>query len=154
MTTNSSDSTAHPQQRIVHIPEIAGSLREIFLYRTIIALALVVAGVFCLYFGGQMLATSITAQAQTVLFEIGGKFKLTAGGFGAVVMATSLVPFFLAYLSRPMISLIPTGGGEYRIAVGAERRNVLRWILNALRRLLPDMASRSSSLRHGSLGLR
>lgn len=99
----------------VHIPEITSSLKTLFILRTVTALGLIFAGIVCLYFGSSMLTASLGAQAQSVLFEVAGQLKVTAGGFGAVVMTTSLVPFYLAYLARPMINLTPMPGGGYGI---------------------------------------
>ena len=73
----------------VHIPEITSSLKTLFVLRTIIAIGLICAGIAVLYIGSQMLLTSVTSGNENILFEIAGKLKITAGGFGAVVMATS-----------------------------------------------------------------
>ena len=96
--------------RTVTIPEIASSLKMLFVLRTVVAGALVLAGIACLYFGQWMLMQSVQSGSQTMLLEIGASFKLTAGGFGAVVMATSLVPFWLAYRARPTLLLTPIPG--------------------------------------------
>ena len=115
----------------VHIPEIAGSLKTLFILRTLIVFMLVVAGVACLYFGGNMLSMSLQGEAQSILFEVAGSFKITAGGFGAVVMTTSLVPFYFAYCSRPTIDLLPMSGNGYRI-VSDGKSNDLDKINNSL----------------------
>lgn len=116
MTSATSDVQPAQGTRTVHIPEIAGSLKTLFILRTVVVGLLVAAGIACLYFGAGMLAESLKAsQTQTVLLEIDGKFKLTAGGFGAVVMAASIFPFFFAYRSRPQICLVPTGNGSFQI---------------------------------------
>jgi hypothetical protein len=130
VSSSSNNQQEHQQgARTVHIPEIAGSLRTLFILRTVVVAMLVFAGVACLYFGGQMLASSLQAsQSQTVLFEIVGSMKLTAGGFGAVVMAASLFPFFFAFLARPTIALIPTAGGGFEISDELNRNSILRFI--------------------------
>lgn len=109
-----------PQGSTVQIPEIAGSLKTLFILRTALAFGLILGGVACLYFGGNMLLASLkSTEIQSILFEIPNKIRVTAGGFGAVVMAASLVPFFLAYRTRPTIELIPTGSSGYEIRIGA-----------------------------------
>lgn len=126
------DSNQSTATRAVHIPEIAGSLQTLFLLRTVLAFGLILAGVACLYFGGNMLTASLGKEAQTILFEIPGSVTVTAGGFGAVVMAASLVPFFLAYRTRPTIELIPTGNSGYRIHVGDSNSTLLARLRNTV----------------------
>jgi hypothetical protein len=122
--------TAPEQGRTVQIPEIAVSLKTLFILRTVVALALVFAGIECLDFGRQMLVASLTASAaQSILFEISGNLKVTAGGFGAVVMAASLVPFYLAYLSRPTIEVKPISGGRFEISDSFKRTSFISRLL-------------------------
>lgn len=131
----SSPSAANiPASRTVHIPEIAGSLKTLFVLRTTLAFGLIFAGIACLYFGGNMLTASLSHETQTILFEISNNMKVTAGGFGAVVMAASLVPFFLAYRTRPTIELIPTGNSSYRIHIGDSRSSLSLRLRNAFSR--------------------
>jgi hypothetical protein len=120
-----------PASRTVHIPEIAGSLKTLFVLRTTLAFGLIFAGIACLYFGGNMLTASLSHETQTILFEISNNMKVTAGGFGAVVMAASLVPFFLAYRTRPTIELIPTSNSGYGIHIGESRSSLPSTLRNA-----------------------
>ncbi len=94
------------------IPGITGSLKTLFVLRTIITLALIGAGIYVLEIGKEMLVTHISSGAATILFKIGSMVEITAGGFGAVVMATSVVIFYIAYKARPTINLNPSVGGD------------------------------------------
>jgi hypothetical protein len=49
-------------------------------------------------------------------------------------MAASLVPFFLAYRTRPTIELIPTGNSAYRIHIGDSRSSLSLRLRNAFSR--------------------
>jgi hypothetical protein len=99
--------------RKVHIPEITGSLKTLFILRTIISIGLIGAGIAVLMIGSQMLLTSLSSGKESVLFEIANQVKITASGFGAVVMATSVIPFIFAYKARPTLHLYPTTGGSH-----------------------------------------
>lgn len=116
-STSTNDAAKAKRDDLARIPEITGSLRCLFILRALGSLALVVAGLFCLYFGQQMLITILAAPAQTALLEISGTIKVTAGGFGAVVMTASLFAFLLAYWNRPSLAFVP-GGGAHRLATG------------------------------------
>jgi hypothetical protein len=66
-----------------------------------ICYAMIGAGVICLFAGVVMLIIGVTGD-QVVWFD-SGQFKITAGGFGAVTMCTSVAWGFVAYRSRPQI---------------------------------------------------
>ena len=69
---------------------------------------MVVAGVVCLAAGVVMLVVGLSG-AQVVWFQ-SGKFKVTAGGFGAVTMLASVAWGYMAYRSRPVMHYhSPTG---------------------------------------------
>ena len=109
--------------RLVHrisVPPVVKSLWPLFLLRTFISLSLVGAGIACLYFGHSMLLQGLQLGSEALLVEIPGKVRITAGGFGAVVMAASLVPFLFAYASRPTLKLVPVG----RLFLGLLSSNV------------------------------
>jgi len=131
----SSSSSPAVQPSRVHIPEIASSLLALFILRTVVSLGLIGAGIACLYFGGSMLNASLGGgQAQTLLFEA-GNVKVTAGGFGAVVMAASLVPFLFAYLSRPTINLIPiSGSSDPSVLIGETETSLIGRLKKTFRR--------------------
>ena len=91
------------------VPAVARSLQTLFLLRTLVSLLLVGAGIACLYFGHLMLLEGLQLGSEALLVEIPGKIKITAGGFGAVVMGASLLPFILAFLARPTLKIEPAG---------------------------------------------
>lgn len=93
------------------IPEIAGSLEKLFILRTILSIFFILAGIAVLYFGMEIILANMGAGQNTIFFELGAAFKITAAGFGGVVFASATVAFYLAYRTRPTLKLTPVPRG-------------------------------------------
>lgn len=133
--------------------EITHALRTLFLFRTLISLALIMAGIGCIYCGHLMLMNLATAQAN-VLFAF-GTTKITASGIGAVVMCSSLFAFWLAYLSAPSVNFVPTNvrlrsgggfssGGRYLFSF-FQKLEGIPWLPNMLKNFFRSVLRRFSA---------
>lgn len=83
--------------------------------KTLVSFGLIGASIYLLDTGVDLLKLNPTGGIeQSSLFEW-GSMRITASGFGAVVLMASIIPMFFAYLSRPQLKQIPlprTDGGS------------------------------------------
>ncbi len=80
-------------------------LKIVVIGKTVISLALVIAAIFAIYFGGNLLL-SVASGSNEMLVQF-GNFKMTSSGLGVSIMASSLFFAFCAYLCRPKLVLTP-----------------------------------------------
>ncbi|TOF71438.1 hypothetical protein, partial [Vibrio parahaemolyticus] len=63
-------------------------LKIVVIGKTVISLALVIAAIFAIYFGGNLLL-SVASGSNEMLVQF-GNFKMTSSGLGVSIMASSL----------------------------------------------------------------
>ncbi|MBE3904868.1 hypothetical protein HJ154_12770 [Vibrio parahaemolyticus] len=86
-------------------------LKIVVIGKTVISLALVIAAIFAIYFGGNLLL-SVASGSNEMLVQF-GNFKMTSSGLGVSIMASSLFFAFCAYLCRPKLVLTPPNRNKH-----------------------------------------
>jgi hypothetical protein len=111
--------------------------RLLLIFRTLISLAFVAAGLFLLNWGATMILAHTGSTPESFIGS-GKGFKFSAVGTGTVIIFGSQLTFWFGFLSRPTVKLVPVSAlgrhGNVSCTNGMEshskrrRASVLSWL--------------------------